>query len=180
MQSYFKEVIDEMTAERGKPPTAKQLASVSGLTVKEAEDVLSTLVVKEPPAKRRRHKQPADPEPSAEEPAPPSVKEPVPATPEVIPSSEDLGTPHYAVLPDNQLGDSQVYPTPPKASGSPKARKTHIAKTQQSAPKGTWQDSTCACFALFVLLLCFTSRTQSDAENGLGLSFNCFVANLFL
>ena len=143
VQSYFKEVIDEMTAEHGKPPTAKQLASVSGLTVKEAEDVLSTLVVKEPPAKRRRHKQPADPEPSAEEPAPPSVKEPVPATPEVIPSSEDLGTPHYAVLPDNQLGDSQVYPTPPKAPGSPEVQNTLRGTSQMCGPQFL------VCFRMF-------------------------------
>ena len=84
VQAYFKEVIDEMTAEHGKPPTAKQLASVTGLAVNEAADVLATLVPKEPPVKKRkRRQQPEDPaqeDPAQEEP----VKEPAP--PSEVPS----------------------------------------------------------------------------------------------
>eukprot|EP00434_Breviolum_minutum_P045561 symbB.v1.2.040882.t1/scaffold7260.1/size22244/1 len=111
VQAYFKEVIDEMTAEHGKPPTAKQLASVTGLAVNEAADVLATLVPKEPPVKKRkRRQQPEDPaqeDPAQEEP----VKEPAPpsevpetAEAEAVPSPVvDLGTP--PLLPDNQLGD---------------------------------------------------------------------------
>lgn len=82
VQAYFKEVIDEMTAEHGKPPTAKQLASVTGLAVNEAADVLATLVPKEPPVKKRkRRQQPEDP--AQEEP----VKEA--ATPSEVPETAE-------------------------------------------------------------------------------------------
>ena len=92
VQDYFKEVIEELTAGNGKPPTAKQLAAVTALTVKEAGEALDYVVVK-PPAKRQRKK--------AAEPAVPAVPA-VPATPdEARVSAVDVGdaTPHYPPVP---------------------------------------------------------------------------------
>ena len=145
VQAYFKEVIDEMTAEHGKPPTAKQLASVTGLAVNEAADVLATLVPKEQPVKKRkRRQQPEDPaqedpaqEESVKEPAPPSE---VPETAEAE-APVDLGTP--PLLPDNQLGDSSVYPTPDNTSESPEVKSTLRGTSQMCGPQFL------VCFKMF-------------------------------
>lgn len=149
VQAYFKEVIDEMTAEHGKPPTAKQLASVTGLAVNEAADVLATLVPKEQPVKKRkRRQQPEDPaqedpaqEESVKEPAPPS-EVPETAEAEAVPSpAVDLGTP--PLLPDNQLGDSSVYPPPDNTSESPEVKSTLRGTSQMCGPQFL------VCFKMF-------------------------------